>query len=169
MIFKVRRKGATVMCAKTEFYGHKKIIFICILLGMLLLFGVGVLIYTVVSRRWDFVAICFGFASMFLLVLLWLVNLSVDVTLDYEKRTVLSNVPFRKQGIFEVVFDEIQSVEILSSRELGKIYQGKRLPKQALCLYLNRQQVKVISGTLFSNRQMVLLSEQIKAAVEDCR
>ena len=157
------------MQSKLEIYGRKKMALLYALLGMVFIFGAIITVYTIVSHRWDLLALCCGAASLLCIIILTLVNLPADVTLDYEKKTVLSKVPFRKECGFEIEFEEIQKASILTREELKKFYQGKRLPKRALCFHLSENQVTVMPGTWFSNKQLQFFYENIKANGEGCK
>ena len=155
------------MQVKFECYGRKKIALVYVLLAIFFVFSVGVTFYTVLSQRWDLLFLCCGGISLLLMVLLWLVNLSADVTLDFEKRIFASKVPFRKEEGWEIGFEEIQRVAILSKEELGVYYKGKFLPKRALCIYLDEHQLKVVPGTRFSTLQLQQVLQKIERRGED--
>ena len=157
------------MQSNLDIYGRKKMALLYALLGMVFTVGAILTVYTIVSHRWNLLALCCGAASSLCLIILTLVNLPADVRLDYETKTVLSRVSFRKEGGFEIGFEEIKKISILTQEELRKYYRGKRLPKRALCFYLSENQVKVVPGTWFSSTQLQFLHKNIKANGEGCK
>lgn len=166
----IKRKGGLfAVQSKLEIYGRKKLVLIYVLLGIVILSVCILSTFTIVFQRWDLLGLCCGIASLLFIVLLWLVNLSSDVTVDYEKQTIRSNLSFRKACGWKIGFEEVQKTEIVTKQSLNHFYKGKFLPKCALCIYLGENQVKVISGTWLSNRQLQLLHEKIKEIGEGCK
>lgn len=125
--------------------------------------SVGLVVYTISSGYWNAAGMALMVLALVLMLMMGIFNKDSDITIDYAKREVRSNIKFDENKTICISFDSISSVYIYNAAQLQRVIKLKKYPPKTLVI--EKQYGKAYISLKFFDEETVndLLKELQKA------
>lgn len=101
---------------------------------LVLLISIALVVFTISCGYWNVVGITLVVLALMLMLMMGVFNRDSDITIDYVKRVVRSNIKFDDNRTICVPFESILSVYIYNADQLKREIKLKKYPKKTLVI-----------------------------------
>ena len=132
---------------------------------LVLLVSVALVVYTIASGYWSIAGVALLVLASALVIMIDIFDRDSDITVDYVKRVVRSNIKFDKNKTIVVPFESIVSVYIYNADQLKREIKLKKYPVKTLVIEKAHNK-EYISLKFFDEKTICDLIRELQKARE---